>query len=128
MLSLVIAGTMEDSEALGFRFAPLGGNRCASSVERRPRAFVRLGLLCGAGVRSRPGLSKAPRAVGSALVQTSGCSSFESRRHSGIASTTKQFRSGVLCGGGDYPSENGGSLRLQSPSHGADATTKSITR
>lgn len=38
----VIAGTMEDTEALGFRFDPLSGDRCASSGERRPRAFVHL--------------------------------------------------------------------------------------
>lgn len=36
-----IAATVEDSEALGFRFDPLSGDRCGSSGERRPRAFVR---------------------------------------------------------------------------------------
>lgn len=38
----VIVPAMEDSEASGFRFAPLGGNRCWHSGERRPEAFVRL--------------------------------------------------------------------------------------
>ena len=37
----VIADTMVDSEARGFCFNPLVGNRCVSVGEQRPRAFAR---------------------------------------------------------------------------------------
>lgn len=57
MLSLVIVPAMEDSEASGFRFAPLSGDRCWHSGERRPEAFVRLvffdGCACSDAVSGR---------------------------------------------------------------------------
>lgn len=50
-----IAATMEDSEALGFRFDPLSGDHCGSSGERRPRAFVRLDGVLWWSPRARVG-------------------------------------------------------------------------